>query len=215
MDPIKGVLAKRQEAERQERVDRILVAARKIFLQKGYLRATIRDIALEAELSPGLIYHYFDNKDSIYGKICEEAFQILLQTIAKANLDHHPPLDKLEALARVYIYFYRDYPEYFEIISFKELGFKQVGLSDEILERLNQLSLKTLSMLNDAVVEGIGEGVIPGCENPWEITITLWAVIEGVIFVHKRGYLELFDLEIEQLFIRQIVPMLKNGVGAI
>jgi len=71
MAKLSSVLAKRQEAERRERRERILNAARAVFFEKGYLGATIRDIALKAELSPGLIYHYFAGKDAIYGKICE------------------------------------------------------------------------------------------------------------------------------------------------
>jgi hypothetical protein len=42
-------------------------AAMMVFLKKGYLGTKIRDIALEAQLSPGLIYFYFRGKDEIYG----------------------------------------------------------------------------------------------------------------------------------------------------
>lgn len=172
----------------------------------------MRDIALKAELSPGLIYHYFNSKDGVYGQICEEAFQILLRTITTTDLSGLSPLAKLEALGKAYIHFYMDYPEYFEIISFKELGFKQVGLPGDIKERLNQLSLKALSALNDVVIEGMQSGAMPSSDNPWEVSISLWSSIEGIIFIHKRGYLEMFDLDIMQLFERQMMPILVNGI---
>jgi len=211
MNKMSAVLAKRQETERMERRERILTAARKVFLNKGYLGATIRDIALEAELSPGLIYHYFDNKDDVYGQICEEAFNILLKTLEKAELDGKPTLAKLEELARAYVKFYTDYPEYFEIISFKELGFKQVGLTGGIRDRLNQLSLSALSALNEIVSEGIVNGKIPKYGSSWEITLSFWASVEGIIFIHKRGYLEMFDLSINQVLDCQI-PIILEGI---
>ena len=63
MTAISKAIARRQEIERRERRERILNAARNVFFKKGYIGASMRDIALKAELSPGLIYHYFKNKD--------------------------------------------------------------------------------------------------------------------------------------------------------
>ena len=76
-----SVLARRREEERQERKERILEAAKIVFFRGGYLGATVRDIALEAELSTGLIYHYFAGRDAVYGKVCEEAFGVLLDVL--------------------------------------------------------------------------------------------------------------------------------------
>ena len=82
---LKEALARRQETERQERRTRILDAGRRVFLKKGYLGTSIRAIAVEAELSPGLIYFYFAGKDEIYGRICEEAFHIAIDLLERAS----------------------------------------------------------------------------------------------------------------------------------
>ncbi|WP_248959762.1 TetR/AcrR family transcriptional regulator [Sphaerisporangium perillae] len=44
----------------------IIAAARKIFAEKGFDKATIRGIAREAEVDPALVHHYFDTKDGIF-----------------------------------------------------------------------------------------------------------------------------------------------------
>ncbi|MFC7384052.1 TetR family transcriptional regulator [Sphaerisporangium rhizosphaerae] len=44
----------------------IVAAARKIFAEKGYDKATIRGIAREAEVDPALVHHYFDTKEGIF-----------------------------------------------------------------------------------------------------------------------------------------------------
>jgi len=82
---MQNVIAKRIEAEKQERIEQILKAARTLFVKKGYLGATMRDIAQEAELSTGAIYVYFSGKDEIYAKVCEEAFHVVIGLIKKAR----------------------------------------------------------------------------------------------------------------------------------
>lgn len=204
MNDPKQVLARRQEMERQERRERILNAARNVFFKKGYLGATVRDIALEAELSPGLIYHYYDNKDAVYGAICEEAFLLLLKTLKEAATADGTVIERLNAVGRAYVKFYIEKPEYFEIISFKELGFKKVGLPEDIRRRLDILSEQSLSVIRDLVVRGMDDGTIGPAGDPWEMTLAVWAGIEGVIFIHKRGYLETLGLELDQLVEREI-----------
>jgi AcrR family transcriptional regulator len=52
----------RRERLRQEREERILDAAAAIFAEKGYHRATIRDIATRADVADGTIYNYYESK---------------------------------------------------------------------------------------------------------------------------------------------------------
>ena len=183
----------------------------RFFFQKGYLGATIRDIAYEAALSPGLIYHYFNNKDDIYGAICQEAFKVLIGLLQNADTKTGTIMERLMQISRAYIGFYENYTEYFEIISFKELGFKKVGLSDAILKNLDQLSRQALEPLHTVVEKGMADGVISTVSKPWEMTMALWAAIEGVIFIHKRGYLETLDLEMDRIINCQLM-IIENGI---
>jgi AcrR family transcriptional regulator len=208
MNELKEKISKRQAAERQERRDSILDAARKVFLEKGYLGATVRDIALEASLSPGLIYHYFDGKDGVYGAICEEGFRVLTGVFEKAVPKEGPVMERLASAARAYIRFYTEHTDYFEIISFKELGFKKVGLPADILESINRLSRRALEVVHDIVVEGLADGSISPVGDPWEMTMALWAPIEGLIFIHKRGYLDTFGLDVEALINQQLLVVM-------
>lgn len=210
MKNLNQVLARRQQAERQERRDRILNAARKVFFEMGYLGATIRDIALEAELSPGLIYHYFKGKDEIFGSICKEAFHVLLDMLNNAKEIPGTPNEKLINVATAYLRFYSDFPEYFDIISFKELGFKKVGLSDKIIRELEEMSYQSLSVTNDIVCKEINAGAVSGGVDSWKLTFALWAAIEGIIFIHKRGYFDTFGLDLEEVIDLQFQILLKG-----
>jgi AcrR family transcriptional regulator len=203
-EELKQSLARRQETERQERRTRILDAGRRVFLKKGYLGTSIRAIAVEAELSPGLIYFYFAGKDEIYGRICEEAFHIAIDLLEKASAVEGTFGQRMNALAWAYVDFYRGYPEYFDIISFKDMGFKKVGLTEELEGLLEELSQKTISFLKVVVDDAMEKGEIPSTADSWTVTFGLWGVIEGALYIHKRGYLDAVGVNLENLLTAQL-----------
>jgi len=62
-----GDLTERAQAQRE----RVLCAAEQCFLRRGFHAASIADIAATAEMSGGLIYRYFENKNAIVMAIIE------------------------------------------------------------------------------------------------------------------------------------------------
>ncbi|HOJ13550.1 MAG TPA: helix-turn-helix domain-containing protein [Deltaproteobacteria bacterium] len=59
----------RRERERNARIQGILQAAKKVFFSKGYLKTTMDEIALEAQVSKPTIYQYFKTKDELYSAL--------------------------------------------------------------------------------------------------------------------------------------------------
>jgi AcrR family transcriptional regulator len=57
----------------EDRRAQIIEAALRVFAQKGFVRATNKDVANEAGITPGLIYHYFKSKEALLQAIIEEA----------------------------------------------------------------------------------------------------------------------------------------------
>ena len=56
----------RRVRERAQRASEILAAARRVFLERGYTRATMDDVARAAEFSKPTLYQYFENKDALF-----------------------------------------------------------------------------------------------------------------------------------------------------
>ncbi len=56
----------------EDRREQIVNAALRVFAQKGYSKATNKDIAREAGITTGLIYYYFDSKEALLHAILEE-----------------------------------------------------------------------------------------------------------------------------------------------
>jgi TetR/AcrR family transcriptional regulator, fatty acid metabolism regulator protein len=62
----------------------ILNAAVRVFAQKGFHRCRISDIAKEASVAYGLVYHYFENKEEILNSIFDENWGLLVKVIDTA-----------------------------------------------------------------------------------------------------------------------------------
>ncbi len=75
----------------EERREQILDAALRIFAKKGFAKATNKDIAREAGITTGLIYHYFENKEGLLKAIFEERSPLqLIRSIPPQMLDQPP-----------------------------------------------------------------------------------------------------------------------------
>lgn len=68
-------IKQRKDREREEMKDLILDAAKRISIEEGFSKVSIRKIAEEIEYSPGTIYLYFKNRDEILFELHNLAFQ--------------------------------------------------------------------------------------------------------------------------------------------
>jgi AcrR family transcriptional regulator len=62
---------------KQKTQEQLLTAARKVFTEKGYVRATVADVANEAGKAHGTFYLYFDNKQAVFAKLLDDAIRSL------------------------------------------------------------------------------------------------------------------------------------------
>jgi AcrR family transcriptional regulator len=79
----------KKEVVSQFRQSEIITAARKVFAEKGYVAATVDEIAQRANLAKGTIYVYFDSKEQIYNAVMSDDLETLrrltLEKIRKAK----------------------------------------------------------------------------------------------------------------------------------
>jgi AcrR family transcriptional regulator len=77
--------------------NRILQAARKVIIERGYQAATFQAIALAAELSRPTLHYYFATREDIYRTLVAEASTLMTECIAKAQ-QHESLVAQLSAL---------------------------------------------------------------------------------------------------------------------
>ncbi|MEO8955969.1 MAG: TetR/AcrR family transcriptional regulator [Ktedonobacteraceae bacterium] len=75
----------------EDRREQIIDAAMRIFAQKGFAKATNKDIAREAGITAGLIYHYFKSKEDLLKVVIEERSPLQLLTSLPAEAFALPP----------------------------------------------------------------------------------------------------------------------------
>ena len=75
----------------EDRRDQIIDAAMQVFAQKGFTRATNKDIAREASITPGLIYYYFESKEDLLKTIIETRSPAQLMTTLPLQVFELPP----------------------------------------------------------------------------------------------------------------------------
>ena len=77
----------------------ILDAAVRVFARQGFHHCRVSDVADEAGVAYGLVYHYFDSKEEILNTLFLERWQIMLDAIGEIDSQDLPSRDKLRSVA--------------------------------------------------------------------------------------------------------------------
>lgn len=94
----------------------ILDAAVRVFARQGFHTCRVSDIADEAGVAYGLVYHYFSSKEEILDTLFLDRWDVMLQAIAEADTSARPPREKLLAVAGFIIDSYRRDPDLMKVI---------------------------------------------------------------------------------------------------
>jgi AcrR family transcriptional regulator len=107
-----------QEERSEKSKQQILDAALKLFSHKGYGATSVRDIAEEAELSKGNVYHHFPDKEAIFRGLLDRYFQAMGQPDFPFNrvLAASTFPENLEDIGNAIREIVRDYREYVALI---------------------------------------------------------------------------------------------------
>jgi TetR/AcrR family transcriptional regulator, fatty acid metabolism regulator protein len=99
-----------------DRRRQILDAAIRVFARQGFHACRVSDIAREAGVAYGLVYHYFNSKDQVLNELFVERWSLLLVAIEEVDSRPIPPREKLDAVAGFIIDSYRHDPELMKVI---------------------------------------------------------------------------------------------------
>ena len=109
-------MAERTKAPPADRRRQILDAAIRVFARQGFNDCRVSDIAREAGVAYGLVYHYFDSKDEVLDTLFVERWDFLLAAIRETDTGDRAARAKLEAIASFIVDSYRHDPELMKVI---------------------------------------------------------------------------------------------------
>jgi AcrR family transcriptional regulator len=173
-------IQERKEREKERRRQQIIVAAKRIFSEKGFNKATMEEIAKEAELSPGTIYLYFKNKEELSASLSLRILQYLHLRVTHVNKSDSDPQKKIEELMEAMNDVYDFDP--LIIINMFHLQSSDTlkNLSDQLLHEIKELSNKSHGIIASIFAEGIREGKYID-HNPTVIADIFWALFSGAV----------------------------------
>jgi AcrR family transcriptional regulator len=155
--------------------EKILNAARIIFARKG-MTTTIDDVAAEAEISHGLAYRYFANKEALFRVLVEQVIQAdpvgLLHFLATPGT----PGERLKLLLSKLVESRREQPEFYQ---FFEQVLSSEATPDHLRETLQRRGQTFLDVMRQLIVEGQANGEF-AAGDPDQLVITLAACLEGL-----------------------------------
>jgi AcrR family transcriptional regulator len=94
----------------------ILDAAVRVFARQGYNGCRVSDIADEAGVAYGLVYHYFRSKDEVLDTLFLERWDVMLELIREVDRRPGPAREKLRAIASFIVDSYRHDPDLMKVI---------------------------------------------------------------------------------------------------
>ncbi len=204
-----GVL-ERKARSKQELKQRILDAARELFVREGYESVSMRKIANKIEYSPASIYTYFEDKDEILDRLCEETFLKLSQEkMAVVQKMTGDPLEVLKKGMETYIRFGLDHPDHY-IVTFilKAPLYEKPGHYETRKAKTGKDCFDNMRRLVRRCIE---EGKIKNAD-PEETSQALWAGIHGLtaLLITKPG----FPFVEREKLIQRTLEVLVRGVSA-
>ncbi len=132
-----------KKIDRKEIKEHILKVAKKIFLEKGYLDTSLRDIAREGDITIGRMYVYFKKKEDIFFEIIKPIFKIIEDMTYYGELDEEVVDEKLKDLFSIQRFksmlyrsadFMKVYRDEMTLAFFKSDGFDKVDIRQKIME---------------------------------------------------------------------------------
>jgi AcrR family transcriptional regulator len=142
-----------------ERLDRLLTTAARVFAEKGFHPTTMRDLARETGMSLAGMYHYVGGKDELLFRIQQRCFTDVLAGAESAVAGSAPPEERLERLIRHHITFFARH-----MSEMKVLSHEAESLRGERRDEITELKRRYVALLADLVREAgpaAGDGIDP------------------------------------------------------
>ena len=164
----------RRERERQETRDRILDAAREMFVRDGVEAVTMRAIAKKIEYTPTAIYHHFEDKHALLRELAEHDTRELTQAFRRIG-KIEDPVERLRRIGQAYIRFGLENPSHYRFLF-------MTPSQDKSEAKKKHPEESAYAFLRETVVAAIASGRIrPELTDPDELAVICWSAAHGIV----------------------------------
>lgn len=174
-------IQERKAREKEARRRQIQEASRALFEDKGFNATTMSDIAKKVELSPATIYLYYESKEELFLSLNIDSLQFLLDQILKIHSSNKSIEEKMLSVKEA-MYKTAQFDPMILRNLFHGLYLEKptTALSDPLLQKLDQLTVKTMTLVINIYEEGVLQGIFK--EGPSKVLMDiLWGGFAGLI----------------------------------
>ena len=181
-------------AEEKRRL--ILDAAVRVFAHKGFHTSRVGDIANEAGVAHGLLYHYFASKDEVLETIFRENWSVLVERIRAVEDSGEPAREQLRHVAAILLRTWRHQPDVVRVVV------REIARSPEIQERIGEL-VKPIDSIRRIIERGQAGGELRAELNPQLAAVMFYGAVDEILTAWVLGRMQDDDeaiTEAEQSF---------------
>jgi AcrR family transcriptional regulator len=174
-------------AEEKRRL--ILDAAVRVFAHKGFHTSRVGDIAEEAGVAHGLLYHYFSSKDEVLETIFRENWGMLVERIEAVVRSDESARDQLRHVAAILLRTWRHQPDVVRVL------IREIARSAEVQERIGDL-VKPIEAIRRIIERGQASGEFRADLDPALAAVVFYGGIDELLTGWVLGQLPDGDDEI-------------------
>ncbi len=183
----------------------ILDAAVRVFARKGYHSSRVGDIAEEAGVAHGLLYHYFDSKEAVLETVFRENWSLLVDAVRAVEATGDPALDQLRHVAAILLRSWRDSPDLVRVLV------REVARSPQLQDRVEEIGA-IFQAIQRIVEQGQAEGSFRPELDPQLTTWIFYGGLEELLTGWVLGQLPDGDEEVARAE-RTIIDVVCGGIA--
>ena len=153
-----------------EKRKRILEAAIRVFAEHGYHGSRVGDIAEDAGVAHGLLYHYFASKEDVLRTIFVENWGQLIVRFRAVETSDEPAEKKLEGIAKILLRTWRNDPALVTVMV------REVARSQHLQDRVDEVR-EAFAILERVIEEGQASGVF---RRDVDARLAAWVIYGGL-----------------------------------
>ena len=184
----------------------ILDAAVRVFARRGYHGSRVGDIAEEAGVAHGLLYHYFSSKDEVLETVFRENFGALLDRFRAVEGSDEPAPEKLEGIAKILLRTWRNDPDLVTVMV------REVVRSPQLQSQVEEVG-EAFAILQRVIEQGQVDGTF---RRDLDARLASWIVyggLEEVLTGWVLGQLPDGDEEVARAE-RTVIDLALGGLSA-
>jgi AcrR family transcriptional regulator len=169
----------RRNRERAETRQKILDAAREMFVQSGYEATTMRAIAEKIKYTPTAIYHHFENKEALLTELASMDFRSLAGTFQRIGRIEDP-LERLMRTGQAYVEFALEHPMQYQL-----MFMTRKPPDVRVQKAKGDPSEDAYAFLRETCRAVIETGQLrPDVNDPDELAQIAWSSLHGLMALH-------------------------------